>query len=500
MNKRLLVFFCLGFGLIQAQNPKATLLTFGGQFDDEAADIIATSDGGYFVTGSTSSFGKGNSDVYVLKLDSNRELEWSKTFGGQQVERGAASIQTLDGGYLIAGYTNSYGAGGYDGYIVKIDRDGEFEYEDTWGGADWDFLYDVIRLPNGEAMLAGETYSASVGGSDAWFIKLNVFGIEIWEKSFGHVSNDLLRSCLRTSSDEIYCVGETESLSSDGNSDHYLIELDLDGEVLNEWTYGGDHDDGSHHISQTSNGEFLLTGYSKSEHASTDKDGHMLRVLGNTVFWEKHAGHTTSGTNLEDEFMAAVENPNGDILYTGYTETFGAGNGDMIASIARSTGWDYSDRSGTIGISNRDLGVSILSVGNEGVAIAGKSNSIGKEYGNALIVFMDSIRPIALGVGDTAVVLTHFEDTLEQDTSLLSLKLLADSEQLSISPSSNNGFEVHSREDYNLQVLNSAGQVVMESYGRQERYFSLPNGSGVYIVLIQNSRESLRDKIIFIDD
>src|SRR5690606_31838043 len=140
-----------------AQLDTVNVRTYGGVYDDFGSEIIETSDGGYAVIGTTGSYGQGQANVYFLKLNNDLEKEWSKVFGGENIDWGQSLIEVEDG-YLLLGYTNSFGAGGYDIYLVKCDFDGNLIWEKTYGGSDWDFGYKIMAYNNG-FYLAGESWS-----------------------------------------------------------------------------------------------------------------------------------------------------------------------------------------------------------------------------------------------------------------------------------------------------------------------------------------------------
>lgn len=175
MLHRILLLFLMNFGFIStyAQYDTTWIKTYGGNRNDQALDLIRTPDYGFLTIGSTSSFGFDNSQMYFLKLDSIGNIMWSKSHGGSGQEWGTSVILTSDGGYLGVGYTNSSGAGGFDIFIVKLDSNGNLEYERVKGGIDWDFAWDVIEVNPGEYVIAAETQSYGNGESDAWLLKYN---------------------------------------------------------------------------------------------------------------------------------------------------------------------------------------------------------------------------------------------------------------------------------------------------------------------------------------
>ncbi|HPC25756.1 MAG TPA: Ig-like domain-containing protein, partial [Fervidobacterium sp.] len=147
--------------------------TFGGKDDDEADSIQQTIDGGYIIAGQTESFGSGYEDFYILKLNSKGEVEWQKTFGGWNDE-GANSIQqTTDGGYIVAGWTASSGSGGNDFYILKLNSKGELEWQKTFGGMKDDEANSIQQTADGGYIVAGWTESLGSGKEDVYILKLN---------------------------------------------------------------------------------------------------------------------------------------------------------------------------------------------------------------------------------------------------------------------------------------------------------------------------------------
>ena len=144
--------------------------TFGGHGNDYGNSVQRTSDGGYIIAGSTSSYGAGGSDAWLIKTDSNGKKEWSKTFGGSASDSANSVQQTPDGGYIIAGYTSSYGAGGGDAWLIKTDSNGNEQWNKTFGGAGNDYGNSVDQTSDGGYTVVGHTYSYGAGSGDAWLI------------------------------------------------------------------------------------------------------------------------------------------------------------------------------------------------------------------------------------------------------------------------------------------------------------------------------------------
>ncbi|MEN2984373.1 MAG: Ig-like domain-containing protein, partial [Dictyoglomaceae bacterium] len=151
--------------VVEVNNPWQK--TYGGSYDDWANFIQQTSDKGYIVAGGTYSFSAGTSDdVYILKLDSNGNLEWEKTFGGNSYDWANSIQQASDGGYIVAGMTNSFGAGGFDVYILKLDSNGNLEWEKTFDENSYDWANSIQQASDGGYIVAGMTNSFGAGGFD----------------------------------------------------------------------------------------------------------------------------------------------------------------------------------------------------------------------------------------------------------------------------------------------------------------------------------------------
>jgi uncharacterized repeat protein (TIGR01451 family) len=145
---------------------------YGGSGEDWCYSVDPTTNGGYILAGETNSFGSGDYDVYLVKVDPSGSLEWSFTFGGPLDDGAASVVQTSDGGYILVGWTQSFGAGGWDTYVVKTDSYGNFEWEETFGGTGDDWGNSIIETSDGGYVLAGATASKGAGGFDFSLIKL----------------------------------------------------------------------------------------------------------------------------------------------------------------------------------------------------------------------------------------------------------------------------------------------------------------------------------------
>ena len=236
--------------------------TFGGSDDDRARSVQETIDGGYIVAGYTWSSSE-REDVYILKLDANGNKLWEKTFGGSDNDGAWFIQQTIDGGYIVAGYTKSYGSGWYNAYLLKLDGAGNKVWEKVFGGSSWDEARSIQQTNDGGYVVAGYTSSFGAGSYDVYVLKLDTSGKEVWSKTFGGSSDDLAWSIQQTNDGGYIVAGYTKSFGA-GSEDVYILKLDANGNKLWEKTFGGSYDERAYCIQQTRDGRYIVAGYTSS--------------------------------------------------------------------------------------------------------------------------------------------------------------------------------------------------------------------------------------------
>ena len=187
----------------------------------QAYSIQQTNDGGYIVAGVKYYTGGTNGDVYIIKLDGDGNTEWNRIYGGKGWDRANSIQQTDDGGYIVAGETGSLGAGLWDVYILKLDVNGNKEWEKTYGGKQNDEAYSIQQTYDGGYIVAGYTKSFGEGEEEAYIIKLDRNGNKEWERIFKDKHGEA-RSIQQTN-DGGYIVA--------GSSCFYIIKLDSNGNI-----------------------------------------------------------------------------------------------------------------------------------------------------------------------------------------------------------------------------------------------------------------------------
>jgi hypothetical protein len=267
---------------------------FGGTSNDGSTCVRQTADGGFITVGNSSSFGAGMGDVYIVKTDVNFILTWSKTIGGTAFDYGRSIRQLSDGSYIIAGVTESFGAGSSDVYLVKIDGNGNLLWTQTYGGTGADDSYSVEQTTDGGFIIAGYTVSFGAGAKDVYLIKTDASGIAQWTKTYGGTGDDEAHCVVQCSDGGYAITGSTYSFGA-GNSDVYLIRTDGSGNVLWSETFGGTNVDAATYLQQTPDDGFIITGYTGSFGAG-NWDAYLLKTndLG-VLTWSRVFG----GTNVD---------------------------------------------------------------------------------------------------------------------------------------------------------------------------------------------------------
>ncbi|AKA35073.1 hypothetical protein [Flagellimonas lutaonensis] len=328
--------------------------TYGGSKDDRGQSVIETGDGGFAIVGyAMSDDGDGSNnegfhDNWILRLDATGNILWEKSFGFSGHDHSYDVVQTADGGFFFAGFLDvtqsggegNFGKGGYltrhgvgEFWGTKLDAQGNLQWRRYFGGTNNDRAYGVVVAHDGGFVMAGASESDDFditdpkGSYDFWVVKVDKNGTLVWQRSLGGSGIDIARDITKTADGGYMVVGHTFSVDADvsknnGESDVWLVKLDDNGNMLWQKTFGGSEFDAAESISPTIDGGFLIAGNAKSN------DGHLSENNGENDLWlMKTDGNgnlvwqqTYGGSGLDYGF-AALENEDGSIVLVGETQS-----------------------------------------------------------------------------------------------------------------------------------------------------------------------------------
>ena len=368
--------------------------SFGGSNDDEANDIINTSDGGFMVIGSsTSSDGLIQnkmgleSDIILMKFDSDKSIEWVKNYGGSRDDRGQSVVEVSGIGYALLGYSMSNDGdassneGFHDNWVILIDSKGDIIWEKSYGFSGHDHAYNIIKTKDGNLFFNGfldVTASRGLGSTkkvgksikhgvgEFWCHKIDLGGNILWRKYFGGTNNDRSYDSVETSDGDFLIVGSSESNDIDisspkGSYDIWVIKLSSNGDLLWERSYGGSKYETANSIIQ-----------------SADKKIH---ILGSTLSNDKNISFQMGSSDL---WLLTIDS-DGNLLGE---QTFGGSNFDKgkkieidskdnlwLTGYSRSIDFDFSSNKGKndavlIQLSKNRILKEVFEIGAEGEDIA----------------------------------------------------------------------------------------------------------------------------------
>ena len=309
-----------------AQGDTLWTRTYGGTRDDWGYSVQQTWDGGYVITGGTESFGPGAptySNVYLIKANASGDTLWTRTYGGPNDDDWGNAIQsTPDGGYIIAGYARSFGMGNGDAYLVKTNAEGDTLWTRTHGGAFEDVGNSIQQTSDSGYIITGYTKSFGAGKADVYLIKTDAQGDTLWTRTFGGVDDDVGFSVHQTSDGGYVTAGYVWSFGA-GNQDVYLITTSASGDSIWARTYGGQSNDNGRSVQQTADGGYVIAGYTQSFGAGNDVYLIKCGASGDTLWTRAYGGEGMDCGN------SVLETSSGGFIIGGYTHSFGAGNGDV---------------------------------------------------------------------------------------------------------------------------------------------------------------------------
>jgi len=360
-----LLILLYAFGALETKG-EVWRATFGGPGFDVGSSVLEKA-GGLVVAGRTNSFGAGEYDGWLIATDSKGRELWNRTIGGPGDDEATAIVAARGGGYAIAGGTGSFGAGGSDGWLVRTDHQGREVWNRTFGGPGDDWAYSLQETGDGYVIL-GETDSFGAGGRDLWLLKADHQGREVWNRTFGGTGDDGGRSIKRTA-DGFIIAGFTESRGA-GGKDLWLLKADPNGSEVWNVTFGGSKDDIGEAVIERVGGGYVVAGGASVPPEGglgdawliiTDDQGSPLR---GKIFSVGDSGRdlaTTVAATADGGYIVGGWSSAGG-LYSWLLKTDGAGEKE----------WDF-----TIPDSGREEGSSLLVAEDGGYVTCGWTISSG---------------------------------------------------------------------------------------------------------------------------
>ncbi len=298
---------------------------YGGVYNDAGYNAVSTNDRGYAAVGSTFSYGSGDYDVYLLKLDSLGDTLWVRTYGGSRTDIGHDLQATADGGFVVVGTTTSFGRGKEDVYVLRTDSLGNLLWSRTYGGAATDEGWSIRATYDGGFIIGGSTSSSGAGYADLYLLKISAAGDSLWSRAYGGPGGESGYAVRQTRDSGFIAVGATGSFG-EGYSSMYVVRTTSNGDSLWATTYGGPKADLGYSVEIAPDGGFLFAGATAS-YGMGYYDAYLVKTdAGGLVEWE----HTYGGT-LDDRAYAVSMTSDGGFLMVGTTESFGAGSADLYA-------------------------------------------------------------------------------------------------------------------------------------------------------------------------
>jgi len=413
--------------------------------------------------------------MYFLKLDSTGAIMWSKSHGGTNQESGHSVIQTTDGGFLGVGYTNSWGAGGFDLFLVKLDVNGNLEYEEYYGGSDWDFAWDVVEVKPNEFVIAGETQSFGAGNADAWLVKYNAnYHSFEWDKTVGLPTYENFKALAKGENGTVLAVGKGIK-SGRNDEDVFITRFDSMGDTL--WTnyYGDTLQDYANDVVWMSDGNYSLTGRITS---ITRAEINLLQIdtIGNVLL--------QNNWSVDSLFIIGNKISEIDSSRIGIigTREVAPNNLDMFFAYSRPSSLDFMGGT-TQGGQGDDIGNSFVFMADSGIMITGITDGFQSSFTD-IITFKTN----RFGNYDQKNFSQNYDTTnvlssSHQDNYYTKIKYLPSDKSISINSNQN-------YREFNL--FNILGVVVANGKLNSDPIIELNNynlKSGVYILqLYPNSK------------
>lgn len=379
-----IAYFCVN--ILSAQTFQKS---FTGSGSDRAHGVINTSDGGFAITGYSNSYGQGGNDLFLIKTDGLGNILWQKTYGSSGQENGLsiAITETPDQGFVMVGATTGFGSSSMDVYVVRVDQVGTVQWSGKYNTpSDNEHARGVLIAANGDILVVGSDNQNGFGGSDGLVLRLSSSGNYLWSRIFGGNLNEHFHSVHELPGGNLIVTGSSSSYGP-GATSGYVLKLTNDGNIIWDYTYGAAGNNAFNSSELTSDYNVVCTGFSDSYGGGNQVITTKIDTNG-TLLWT-----TIYGGNNFERGAAIREIPNStDYYIASNTESFGSGGKEILISRMGSNGnllWNK-----TVGTTQNDeldqwANNTLVGLTDGGFAFVGWSNGIGAGGENILFVRSD---------------------------------------------------------------------------------------------------------------
>lgn len=278
--------------------------------------VINTADGGFAFCGYTTSYGSGSDDAWWVKTDANGNVQWINTWGGVGKDRAQDIIQTSDGGYAITGYSTSAPAQYYDAFIIRTNSSGDTTWTRRYGSSGYDDANCIRQLPDNGFIIGGQSTNGATG-LDLYLVRTNSSGATLWTNRWGTAGTDNIEHIVRNSDGTFMLAGGTDDISGLGGNDGYIVKTDSSGTQIWAKIYGGNDQDDFHRIEATNDGGFIASGTSRSSGPLEPNMWMMKTTASGDSVWSR----TMGGVN-HDHGYSGQQTSDGGYIMAGYSSSF----------------------------------------------------------------------------------------------------------------------------------------------------------------------------------
>jgi len=356
--------------------------TWGGSGNDYGYGVALDSSDNIYITGNTDSFGEVSNDMVLVKYSNSGVLQWNSTWGGSSNDIGYGVILDSSDNIYITGNTDSFGEGNNDMVLVKYNNSRMLQWNRTWGGISGDNGYSVAVDSSGNIYITGDTNSFGEGSNDMVLVKYDRDGDQLWNSTWGGIDYEAGKGVAVDTSGNIYITGYTNSFGT-GNYDLALVKYDSDG--IQQWnsTWGGGGSEAGNGVALDSSDNIYITGFTDSFGTGND-DLVLVKYDSDGI----QQWNSTWG-GIDNEAGSGVVVDSSDNIYiTGYTNSFGEGGDDLVLVKYISSGvqqWNF-----TWGGIDNEAGSGVVVDSSDNIYITGFTDSFGGGFKDIVLVKYDN--------------------------------------------------------------------------------------------------------------